>query len=218
MSSQKKSWVIDPQYITPHSMSVCLKDRIFTETKGDSYNIVDPASGMLVFQINGTIFTLHHKKALCDAAGNEILFIKSKMVSLHNTHFIYSSKGDVLAKIKFKQLFHHHGGYQDMEIKTINGQTFSLSGNISAKTFCIKNSMHLDVATVYREAERSMSKNIESHHKTASNSCNSGSNVLQSIEHGASSSTYFLSVQSGVDLAFMVAVCICVDELLYDKS
>jgi uncharacterized protein YxjI len=159
---------------------------------GDSFEIKD-YTGRIVFKVDGKFFTLHQKKALQDAHGNELVSIQAKILSLHKTQHICSPDGAQLAEVKKKKLieFVHHNA----EITTTDGQEFSISGDFLAKNFHITDVSggSGEIATVNRD-------------------------IVNFRNFLTDQDTYALHVKPGVDLAFMVAICICVDELFNDKQ
>jgi len=81
-------------------MRYMMKQRLFTW--GDTFIIKD-AREQDVFQVHGKVFSIGHQLAFWDMAGNELAYIKQRLLTLSPTYEIYRS-GTLYAVIH-KELF-----------------------------------------------------------------------------------------------------------------
>lgn len=77
-------------------MNLYIKQKVFSF--GDKYDIYDKEENP-VYNAWGEVFSFGNKLHLCDSAGNELLFIKQKMMVFLPTFELYV-QGNLFAKVK----------------------------------------------------------------------------------------------------------------------
>lgn len=91
--------IVGQQYVSNTVQSYAVAKKKLSVSKGD-WNITDQA-GHSAFKVDGRIASMRDKRFLRDAAGNVILSMKKKLITMHDTWEILTGNGDqVIATCK----------------------------------------------------------------------------------------------------------------------
>ncbi|EER98231.1 protein LURP-one-related 10 [Sorghum bicolor] len=81
--------VVAPHFCAPYVVQLLVKER-FSLREGD-FTITD-TNGAVVITVKGALISIHNRRLLLDAAGNPLLSLREKVISMHNTWEAY--RGD----------------------------------------------------------------------------------------------------------------------------
>ncbi|XP_073393678.1 protein LURP-one-related 15 isoform X2 [Physcomitrium patens] len=84
--------VVGQQYVSNTVQSYVISKKKLSVSQGD-WTITDQA-GNSAFKVDGRIASMHSRRFLRDAAGNTILSMKKKVLSVHDTWEILTGNGD----------------------------------------------------------------------------------------------------------------------------
>ncbi len=124
-------------------MRYVMKQKLFSFT--DSFTIKD-GNGRDAFTVEGHLFSFGHKLSFCDTRGNEMAFIKQRLMTFRPSYEIYS--GEELYAVIKKQLFTFFNCRFDIEV--MNGDNIEVEGNIFDHEYTITKEGRL-IATVSKE-------------------------------------------------------------------
>lgn len=124
-------------------MRYVMRQKLFSLT--DSFTIKDEY-GRDAFSVKGRLFSFGHKLSFCDTSGNELAFIKQKLMTLKPSYEIYS--GEELYAVIRKRLFTLFNCRFDIEV--VNGDTIDVQGDIFDHEYTIEREGKL-IATVSKK-------------------------------------------------------------------
>ncbi|KAL6068404.1 hypothetical protein QOT17_008214 [Balamuthia mandrillaris] len=180
-----------PQGIVNESqpVTVILKEKIWS-LSGDSFKILD-TNQREVLQIKGKVFSFRQQKVLCDSNGHELGLILKKLLTFKPQEDIYTpDRSKKIASVSRKSLFQLKSNAVVQVLTT--GEQINISGSFLARNFTFQLGDQT-IAHVHRSLFNSR-------------------NLL------AGKDSYLLTVAPNVDLAFMVLVTVCLDEIFNDKN
>uniref|UniRef100_A0A0E0LIP2 Protein LURP-one-related 15 n=1 Tax=Oryza punctata TaxID=4537 RepID=A0A0E0LIP2_ORYPU len=82
--------VVGPQYCAPYVVPLTVTKKSISLTDGD-FTVTD-ANDTVVLKVKGTLFSVRHRRVLLDAAGQPLLSMQEKILSMHNRWEVY--RGD----------------------------------------------------------------------------------------------------------------------------
>ncbi|KAL5550680.1 hypothetical protein UlMin_000856 [Ulmus minor] len=82
--------VVGPHFCAPYPVDLIMTKKLMTLAEG-SFAVTD-VNGNLMFKVKGSIFSLHDRRVLLDAAGNPIISLRQKILSAHRRWEVY--RGD----------------------------------------------------------------------------------------------------------------------------
>lgn len=181
-------------YSTPQEFK--LKEKIMSMS-GDSFKVVNSASGQTAFKVKGHAMSLlSEKKTVRDANGNDLYRITEAIISVRDRMFIEDSQSkEKVLSIRKKGFIPFVGTSTILCFRNDNEKKpyLSIKGNLFRKNFTITEvSSAKEVASVRRQS------NMRS--------------VL------AEKDSYILRVEPGYDAALMCTLVICLDEQYRDDG
>lgn len=185
-----------PDYVYSTPQEYKLKEKLMSMS-GDSFKIVNRASGETSFKVKGHAMSLlSEKKTLRDPDGNDLYRITEAMISVRDRMFIEdSSRRETVLSIRKKGVIPFMGTSTILCFRGDDDKNpyLSIKGNVFRKDFTIKEvSSGKEVASVRRQS------NMRS--------------VL------AEKDSYILRVEPGNDAALMCTLVICLDEQYRDDG
>jgi len=162
---------------------------------GDSFAITD-VQGRPYFKMEGNAFHIRDKKTLMQADGRPIFNIQNKLLSIHSQYLVYNATQSTESQPLFTVKSHFSMTGANLDVSFINA-----SDNRLVK-FELKGSFF------DRSAEITMGGQPVA--RISRQFMNSGELLFDQ-------QTYFLTVAPGVDVAMMVALCVCMDEKRNEK-
>uniref|UniRef100_A0A0E0E999 Tubby C-terminal domain-containing protein n=1 Tax=Oryza meridionalis TaxID=40149 RepID=A0A0E0E999_9ORYZ len=82
--------VVGPQYCAPYVVPLTVTKKSISLTDGD-FTVTD-ANDNVVLKVKGTLFSIRHRRVLHDGAGQPLLSMQEKILSMHNRWEVY--RGD----------------------------------------------------------------------------------------------------------------------------
>lgn len=76
MQNQQPSGIINPKYCAPYNVDLAIVRKVLALT--DSFTVTD-VNGKIVFNLKGSLITLHDHRVLLDAAGEPIVTLRRKV-------------------------------------------------------------------------------------------------------------------------------------------
>lgn len=133
-------------------MSLYLKQRVFSW--GDKFSVYDE-NGAVRYSVEGEIFTFGKKLHVYDAAGNEVIFIRQKLMSFLPRYYISRHGEDIAEVVKEFTFFRHeytvdafgwsvHGDFfdHDYEIRGAGGTVVT----VAKEWLSWGDTYHIDIA------------------------------------------------------------------------
>ncbi|CAL5388899.1 unnamed protein product [Camellia sinensis] len=100
-------WVIGPQYCLPYPVDLAIVRKVLTITDGN-FTITDMNDNIL-FKVKGRILALHDRCTLLDPAGNPIVTLQQKMMTMHNRWQVFRGESknpaDLIFSVKRSSVF-----------------------------------------------------------------------------------------------------------------
>ncbi|KAL7412991.1 tubby C-terminal-like domain-containing protein [Mrakia frigida] len=176
---------VNTSYCVPNVVTLVLKEKAFSFS-GDDFQIKD-SNGNVVVQCHGSAMSFRDKKEIRDTSGRVLFKLETKLLSLLKSFFATGPDGKELFQVKKKFSI----GSNKMVTYFTNASDgapieLDLKGNFWGGSAEILLGGRT-VATISRQ-------------------------VMNMREIFVDKQTYFVTVAPGVDLAMIVAVCICLDE------
>ncbi|PWZ14095.1 Protein LURP-one-related 15 [Zea mays] len=82
--------VVASHFCAPYVVQLAVKEKKVSLREGD-FTITD-TNGAVVVTVKGALISIHNRRRLLDAAGNPLLCLREKVISMHNTWEAY--RGD----------------------------------------------------------------------------------------------------------------------------
>ncbi|KAF8606972.1 DUF567-domain-containing protein [Ceratobasidium sp. AG-I] len=183
-----------PAYAQNTEVTLKLREKRIS-LSGDSFAITD-VSGRPYFKMEGNAFHIRDKKTLMQADGRPIFNIQNKLLSIHSQYLVYNATQSTESEPLFvvKSHFSLTGAKLDV--------SFTNASDNRPVVFELKGSFF------DRSAEITMGGQPVA--RISRQFMNSGQLLFDQ-------QTYFLTVAPGVDVAMMVALCVCMDEKANEK-
>ncbi|KAI1635704.1 DUF567-domain-containing protein [Biscogniauxia mediterranea] len=175
-----------PQFIARQSETLVLKEKVLS-LSGDSFD-VKTVGGQPVFRVEGSAFSLSGRKKVLDVQGNHLFTIRKKLIALHATYYAEDPSGN--------QVFEVKGKFSIGTSKSVG--TFT---SVGGKQECLlmKGDFFDRKADITDEATKQPVAHIDR-------------NFFNVRELVGGQQTYVVTVAPNVDMAIIVAMCICLDE------
>ncbi|KAI3325181.1 DUF567-domain-containing protein [Xylariaceae sp. AK1471] len=175
-----------PQFIARQSESLVLKEKVLS-LSGDSFDI-KTITGQLIFQVKGETFSLSGRKHLSDMNGNVLFTIRKKLLALHATFYAEDPNGNVLFEVKGKFSIGTSKSVCTFKSQSGKEESLMMKGNFfDTKANITDEATKQPVATIDRK-------------------------FFNLREAFAGQQTYVVTIAPNVDMALIVAMCICLDE------
>jgi len=196
LSSPKNNIVaIEDRFVFQQPITLLLREKVMS-ISGDDYTIKD-INDVSYFKCSGKTFNLKDKKILSDINGKPLLNIKNnKIISLKKKMYIYAGEDDTktLAVIRPNSALI----IRKCSVEFFNKAT-GKNEELIMKTDLLGNSCGI----FYGENEKLI--------------CNIHRKINAKLALFAKD-TYYVEIASGVDVALMLSLGICFDELKNDKA
>lgn len=192
--SQQHVPVVGQQYVSQTVRSYAVTKKKMSVSKGD-WSITDQV-GQSSFKVDGRVASMKDKRFLRDAAGNKILTMKKKLITMHDTWEILTGDGDhVLATCKKSSLVQFRTA---MDVMLASSTTGKHNPDYQVKGDFIDRNI-----TIFRGAEQAALVTRQITFTTA---------IL-------GKDTFGVTVFPGVDEALIFALIVIMDEVfLHDNS
>ncbi|KAI1764632.1 DUF567-domain-containing protein [Hypoxylon sp. FL1150] len=172
-------------FVANQSETLILKEKVLS-LSGNSFDIA-LASGQPLFKVKGESFSLSHRMIVSDAAGNFLFCIRKKHFKLHSTYYAEGANGEEIFEVQSK--FKLAGSKFIGSFTSATGQKeeLTMKGDWSDTTAEITDEASgQPVAAIYRDR-------------------------WNAREWLGGQQTYNVTIAPNVDMAIIVAMCICLD-------
>ncbi|XWS22115.1 hypothetical protein CRYUN_Cryun29cG0006800 [Craigia yunnanensis] len=187
--------VIGEQFLAPYPVDLKIQQKVFTLAE-NNFDITD-VNGNLIFKVKGKFFSIRDLRVLLDAAGNPLVSLKQKILTVHRRWQVFrgesNSSNDLLFSVKKSSL---------LQFKTTLDVFLASNTSESQPDFRIKGSWHESGCTIY-----------------------AGENIIAQMRRKHSVQTmvfdtdnYGVTAYPNVDYAFIVALVVVLDEINADRS
>ncbi|KAK8043873.1 hypothetical protein PG994_012711 [Apiospora phragmitis] len=170
----------------PQGETLVLKEKIVS-LSGDSFDI-KTLDGRPVFKVQGNAFSLSGRKEVMDVAGNHLFTIRKRLLRLHSTFYVEDPSEREIMEVAGKFSF---GSSKSVATFTSEGgqrENLFMKGNFfDTRAAITDEASGQAVAVINRQ-------------------------LLNPRELLGGQQTYHVTVAPNVDLAVIVAMCICLDE------
>jgi uncharacterized protein YxjI len=218
-------------YIARQSESLVLKERVLS-LSGDSFSI-KTLDGRDILQVKGEAFSLSKRKIVMDMQGNPMFTIRKHHFSFPSTYYAEDPQGGKFFEVEGKfsceypvslptplPFLFSPNKFYSVEGRTGTGADVSVCVNIVGSSKAIGRFVN---SFTNQQEELMMKGNFFdtcadiTNSKTGQPVARIDRKLLNARELFAGQQTYAVTVAEGMDLALIVAMCICLDERRNDK-
>ncbi|KAM5560605.1 protein LURP-one-related 15-like [Rosa sericea] len=188
--------VVSPQFQATYPVDLVITEKMMTIKEGDF--TVSDVNGNVMFQVKGSLFSLHDRRTLVDSAGTPILSFRQKIMTAHKRWHVFrgesSDEKDLLFTARKSSFF---------QLKT--ELDVFLAGNTKeeAYDFKVKGSWGERSCTIYNGDNTIIAQMHKKHD-------------LKSSLFGRDA--FSVTVYPHVDYAFITAIVIVLHEINMDRS
>jgi len=175
------------QFLARQSETLVLREKVMS-LSGDSFDI-NLLSGQPVLRVQGKVMSLSGRKSVFDLSGNHLFDIVKEHLHIHATYAAVNPAGQKLLEVK--------SGFALLGSKAT--ATFTNAATATPETLLMTGNFFDSAADIVDQKTGFVVGRINRKRL-------SGRDLLFGQQ------TYNLTVAPGVDLALMVAMCICMDE------
>jgi len=175
------------QFLARQSETLILREKVMS-LSGDSFDI-NLQSGQPILRVQGKVMSLSGRKSVFDLSGNHLFDIAKEHLHIHATYAAVNPAGQKLLEVK--------SGFALLGSKAT--ATFTNAATGAPETLLMKGNFFDSAADIVDQKNGFVVGRIN-------RKLLSGRDLLLGQQ------TYALTVAPGVDLALMVAMCICMDE------
>ncbi|KAL4425148.1 hypothetical protein ABPG77_008253 [Micractinium sp. CCAP 211/92] len=192
--------VLDPAFCAQAPLVLKAQENL-ASLSGDSFTVTGE-DGRVWYKVDAKMFSMREKKAIVDASGRPVAGLKKKLVALKPTLQLFRG-GDFehpVATIRQKMMT-----IKPSVVVTLEGQeeaSYKAKGNFLAKKF--------EVLAVAGGQEREIAK---IHKESRFSSTTAFAKAMMTDKQA-----YFIEVAPGADVAFLVALCVAIDEIFQEKK
>ncbi|KAI3657230.1 hypothetical protein MP638_000535 [Amoeboaphelidium occidentale] len=197
MSQGPTSAIVESKYIVKKRTTLMMKESLGSFS-GDDFLIIDPSTNKLWFRLDAKVFSFRRQRFLLDFSNVPVLTMEKKLA-------IFAEKwvgfGTSTGHIKFglnRKLF----SFNPMVFASIGGgenQDIVIRGGFWRRTYEI-----VDVRTNLLLARCSRQNPLQT------------SEAFISALFGKQN--YYVTIEPGVDAAFIVSTCLIIDEMFHDRD
>lgn len=193
--------MVSPQYCSAQQVTLKAAENPYSAS-GDDFTISDAQTGTTWFKMDARAMSMREKRVLVDASGRPACCLSKEVLTLRSQKWNLYAGGDFrhkLAVIRPKML-----SMSPTVLVMLNDgdrvPDFVAKGNFLAKKFevyQVQGGRERLVARVKKESRFS-----------------SAAAYLAAAVHDKQS--YYITAEPGADLAFLTALCMCMDEMWHD--
>ncbi|KAH7672547.1 LURP-one-related protein [Dioscorea alata] len=189
--------VVGQQYCAPYPVDLTVKKKALSLSDGD-FSVLD-VNGNVVFMVKGKLLSLRDRRVLVDAAGNPIISMQQKMISMHRRWQVFrgdsSDEKDLLFSAKKSSM---------IQFKT--QLDVFLASNTTEHTcdFKIKGSYFERACTIYLGESSAIVAQMSRKYTVT--------NIVLGKD------TFGVTVYPNIDYAFIVSLVIILDEINKDRE
>ncbi|XP_065041544.1 protein LURP-one-related 10-like [Musa acuminata AAA Group] len=190
--------VVGPQFCAPHVVDLTVTKKALSLT-GNDFTVTD-VNGNVVLKTKGVFFSLRNRRVLLDAAGNPLLTLQQKILTLHGKCRVFRGEStdskDLLFSVKMSNLLQF--------FKTKLHVIMASNTNEDACDFKIKGRYFRRSCTVHRGESNSIV--AEMRRKI----------TVKNLLLGKD--TFSVTVYPNVDYAFVASLIVIFDKINKDRS
>ncbi|KAI1844494.1 hypothetical protein JX265_010011 [Neoarthrinium moseri] len=173
------------------SETLVIKEKVLS-LSGDSFDI-KTVDGRPIFQVKGSAWSLSGRKMVCDMGGNHLFTIRKKHLAIHSTYYAEDPNGNQFFDVTSKFSIGSSKAYGNFVSATGKQERLFMKGDFFDRSADITDAATKQpVATIRRQ-------------------------FLNARELIAGQQTYEVTIAPNVDMAVIVAMCICLDEKRNEK-
>ncbi|XP_050383556.1 protein LURP-one-related 15-like [Argentina anserina] len=188
--------VVSPQFLATYPVDLIITEKMMSIKEG-AFTVSD-INGNLMFQIKGSLFSLHDRRTLLDNAGTPIVSFRQKILTAHRRWHVFrgdsSDTKDLLFSVKKASL---------LQMKTELDVFLAGNTNEQAFDFKVRGSWGERACTIY---DRNNTIIAQMHKK----------HDLKSMFFGRDA--FAVTVYPHVDYTFVVAIVVVLHEINMDRS
>ncbi|XP_024017895.1 protein LURP-one-related 15 [Morus notabilis] len=189
--------VVGPQFCAPYPVDLIIAKKLMTLAEG-SFTVSD-VNGNIMFKVKGSVFSLHDRRLLVDAAGNPIVSLRQKILTAHRRWEVYrgdsSNSKDLLFSAKKSSL---------LQLKTQLDVFLAANTKEDVPDFKVKGSWFERSCTIYLGNSSTIIAQMHKKHN------------VQSLVLGKD--TFAVTVYPHVDYSFIVALVVILYEINEDRK
>ncbi|KAI0413038.1 DUF567-domain-containing protein [Xylaria grammica] len=173
-----------PRFFASQPESLLLREKALS-LSGDSFEIRN-SDGELIFRVTSEVSPLAGRTHISDTDGNLLFTIRKKFIALHSTFYAEDPNGKVIIEVKGKFSIGPRKSVCTFRSQLGTEESLVAAGSFSdTRADIMHEATKLPVATIDREELTNMR------------------DILQ---------TYIVTVAPNVDMAIIIAMCMCLDE------
>ncbi|KAK8952044.1 Protein LURP-one-related 15 [Platanthera zijinensis] len=188
--------IVGPQFCVPYTVDLTVTEKAISLTDGD-YAVTD-VNGSILFKVKGKFLSLRDRRVLLDAAGNPLLSMQQKVMSMHRRWQVFrgdsTNTGDLLFSVKKSSL---------LQFKTELDVILASNTTESVCDFKIKGSFHERSCLVYHGDSTNVIARMNRQYS------------VKNIVLGKDA--FGITIYPNVDYAFVVALIVILDEINEDR-
>ncbi|KAI3841383.1 hypothetical protein MKX03_000010 [Papaver bracteatum] len=189
--------VIAPHFCAPYPVDLTISKKLISIGEGN-FGVFD-INGNIIFKVKGKLLSIRDRRVLVDAAGVPLVSLQQKIVTCHRRWQVYrgdsSDSKDLLFSVKKSKL---------LQLKTSLNVFLASNTAEEACDFKIKGSFFERSCAIYAGDSNNIIAQMSKKH------------TVQSIV--LDKDTYQITVYPNVDYAFIVALCVVLNEINMDRN
>ncbi|KAJ4841475.1 hypothetical protein Tsubulata_015700 [Turnera subulata] len=186
--------VVGQQFLAQYPVDLAVKSKVFSLGEND-FKVTD-INGTLIFQVKSKMLSLHDRRFLKDAAGNTLVSLRQKIMTMHRRWEVFRGEStELLFTVKKSSL---------LQFKTELDVFLAANTAQQVPDFRIKGSWMERSCTIYLGNSNTIIAQMHRKHS------------LSTFVLDADS--FAVTVYPNVDYAFVVALVVLLDEINADRS
>ena len=185
------------QHIAQHSTTLVLREKMLS-LSGDSFSISTVPGNTPIFSVSGSAFSLSGRKTISDTSGTPLFDIRKEHFKIPSTYYAETPNDE-------KKIFEVKGKFSLGSSKAVGVFEYQTQqGQRKAASLMMKGDFFDRKADITDEETGSVVGRIDRQ-------------FLNARELVGGQQTYAVTVAPGMDMAVVVAMCICLDERQNEK-
>lgn len=197
MSQGPNAAIVDARFIVPQRITLMMKERI-SGFSGDDFSITDAVTNQLWFRLDSKMFSFRSQRFLLDFKNAPVLTLEKKLALFADKWVGFNtSNGEIKFGLRRKMftfspmVFASIGGGENQDIVVRGG-------------FWRRNYEMIDARSNMLLARCSLQSPLQS------------SQAFMSALFNRQN--YYVTIEPGVDAAFVVSTCLILDEMFHDRD